>query len=487
MLFNSFEFLIFFPIVVAIYFAIPHRFRWILLLIASYYFYMYWKPEYIILIITSTLIDYYAGLQMGKSDDKNKRKKFLLLSIIANLGLLFVFKYFNFTNDILKTTLGFYHINYKVSSLNVLLPVGISFYTFQTMSYTFEVYRGNQKPEKHLGKFALYVSFFPQLVAGPIERSTNLLPQFFKKHNFDYKLATDGLKLMLWGFFKKIVIADRLAILVDNVYDNPFGYNGVVFFIGTIFFAFQIYCDFSGYSDIAIGASQVMGFKLMTNFNRPYFSKSIAEFWKRWHISLSTWFKDYLYISLGGNRVGKWRWYYNLFIVFLISGFWHGANWTFLIWGGLHGFYLIFAIITKDIEKKIIQTIKLDKVPTLLKYLRVFITFCLVCFSWIFFRANSVFDAFYIISHLFSGWNNILSSAGLETILSLGLDSYEFVIAVLSIIFMESVHLIQRHYSVRKMLSNKPIYLRWSIYYAMIFGIILFGKFNEQQFIYFQF
>ena len=340
MVFNSVKFLFFFVIVITIYFSIPHRFRWIWLLGASYYFYMSWKPLYIFLIVITTLITYYAAIRMGQTDLRSRRKKFLFFSLLSNLGLLFVFKYYNFFNDSLRTLFQEYHLFYRIPSFDLILPLGISFYIFKSLSYTIDVYRGDKAPERHLGFFALYVSFFPQLLAGPIERATRFLPQLYEKFDFDYPRVTKGLKLMLWGLFQKMVIADNLATLVDSVYNDPSHHQGISLILATFFFAFQIYCDFSGYSDIAIGAAQVLGIKTMDNFNRPYFSKSIPEFWRRWHISLSTWFRDYFYIPLGGNRVSIPRWYFNLFFVMLICGFWHGANWTFIVWGGLHGFYL---------------------------------------------------------------------------------------------------------------------------------------------------
>ena len=301
MLFNSLQFVVFFPIVIILYFIIPHNKRWILLLIASYYFYMCWKVDYIILIMISTLIDYVCSNKMSKINEKPKRKKWLLISIFSNLGILFGFKYFNFFSQNIQTLFDNYNIFFEMPFFNVLLPVGISFYTFQTLSYTIDVYNNKTTAQKHLGVFAVYVSFFPQLVAGPIERSNHLLPQFFKKHDFNYLRVKAGFQKMLWGFFKKIVIADNLAILVDGVYNNVDNYSGLTLIVATIFFTFQIYCDFSGYSDIAIGTAKVMGFELRENFKRPYFSKSIREFWQRWHITLSTWFRDYVYIPLGGN------------------------------------------------------------------------------------------------------------------------------------------------------------------------------------------
>lgn len=494
MLFNSVSFALFFPIVVMLYFIIPHKYRWVFLLGASYWFYMSWRVEYIILIIASTLIDYFAGIQMGKTDDRGKRRKYLLLSLITNLGLLFAFKYFNFFNDSVRQMFNMFSLTYYVPASKLLLPVGISFYTFQTLSYTIDVYKGKKEPEKHLGIFALYVSFFPQLVAGPIERSTRLLPQFYEKKEVNYERITDGLKLMLWGYFKKLVIADRVAVIVNQVYNNPHQYEGMPFIIATIFFAFQIYCDFSGYSDIAIGSAQVLGYKLMDNFNRPYYSKSIGEFWKRWHISLSTWFKDYVYIPLGGNRVPKWRQYINLFVTFLVSGLWHGANWTFVIWGGLNGFYVTMENLTASIRHKLEKSFRVKQYRKLYNTLRILFTFILTCFAWIFFRANSLSDAFYIIGHMFTATGPFFTSLfsfKLKAFASLfeftNLPADEILLSFISIGFMEIVHMMQRHGSIRHMLRDKPVYLRWGLTYVLILYILIFGVFYGTGFIYFQF
>jgi len=446
---------------------------------------MCWNPTYIILIILSTIIDYSAGIMMGKTEDKQKRKKYLVLSLVSNLGLLFLFKYFNFFNGSIKVLFDSLHITYHIPGLSLMLPVGISFYTFQTLSYTIDVYRGVKKPEKHFGIFALYVSFFPQLVAGPIERSTRLLPQFFEKHKFDYVRITDGLKLILWGLFKKVVIADRISYLVNYVYNDVYSYQGLPLIIATVLFAFQIYCDFSGYSDIAIGTAKIMGFDLMDNFNRPYFSKSISEFWKRWHISLSTWFRDYVYIPLGGNRVAMWRVYINIFIVFLVSGLWHGANWTFVAWGALHGFYLLFSLWTQAIRKKILRFSRLDQYPLLYKYFRVGITFSLVCFSWIFFRANNITDALYVVSNMFKGLLNPEMIGFILRGFDLGFRS--FLLGLVAIIFMEYIHHIQRHRSIRHLLSSKPAWIRVSVYTTLVVSIVFLGNFSANQFIYFQF
>lgn len=459
-----------------------------LLLIASYYFYMCWKVEYIILIMISTLIDYCVARKMEKVEKKIHKRKWLYLSLLTNLGILFGFKYFNFINDNIQQLFDQINIFYNIPGFNVLLPVGISFYTFQTLSYTIDVYNGKTKAQKHLGVFAVFVSFFPQLVAGPIERSHRLLPQFFIKHEFNYDRVRHGLQQMMWGFFKKVVIADRLAIVVDGVYNNLDDYSGLALILATIFFTFQIYCDFSGYSDIAIGSARVMGFELMDNFKRPYFSKSISEFWKRWHISLSSWFRDYLYIPLGGNKVMKWRWYYNLFITFLISGFWHGANWTFIAWGALHGTYLITAIVLKNPKEKILEFLNI-KNTTFHRIYQVFFTFILASFAWIFFRANNLSDAIYIVTNLFS---DIKSYGNFEamaiTLRGLGVGMNELLISFGLIILMELFNLYERGGDVWIQLKNKPIWIRWSIYYILIFGILFLAPYSRGgNFIYFQF
>ncbi len=349
-LFNSIQFVFFFPLVVAMYFTTPQRWRWLLLLGASYYFYAAWRPEYVVLIFASTVVDYLCGRGMGRFRRARVRKLLLSLSVGTNLGFLFAFKYLSFFNESIRAAFDQFNIFYGVPAFDILLPVGISFYTFQSLSYTIDVYRERTPPEKHFGIFALYVSFFPQLVAGPIERSYRLLPQFYAHQRFDPDRVVSGLRLMLWGFFLKIVVADRLALFVNEVYADPGAYSGSALLLGTYFFAFQIFADFAGYSCIAIGAAGVMGYDLMENFRRPYFAASIREFWGRWHISLSTWFRDYLYIPLGGNRVSRWRWYVNLFAVFVISGLWHGAAWTFVVWGALHGAYLVVSLVTSDLR-----------------------------------------------------------------------------------------------------------------------------------------
>jgi alginate O-acetyltransferase complex protein AlgI len=450
-------------------------------------------PVYILILGFTIVVDYFAGILLETNNTK-KRKYFLIASLIANIGVLAIFKYYNFINLNLTFLLHGAGFQNPIPYLSILLPIGLSFHTFQAMSYTIEVYRGTQKAERHFGIYALYVMFFPQLVAGPIERPQNLIHQFYEKHTFDYQKITDGLKLMAWGLFKKVVIADRLAILVNQVYDNPTNYTGLPLIIATIFFSFQIYCDFSGYSDIAIGAAQVMGFKLMKNFNMPYSSRSISEFWKRWHISLSTWFKDYLYISLGGNRVSIPRWYFNLFIVFVISGLWHGAKWTFIIWGALHGFYLISGIIIDKFFKPYTKLLQVEIRPILFSAFQKIMTFALVAFAWIFFRAKSFSDAIYISTHLFSnlfdGLNKIILNIGnaREKDLYLNNNKQVLVIAVFSILFLELVQYLQGKINFKEIISNKPVWFRWSLYYFIVIIILVFGVFDKsQQFIYFQF
>jgi len=482
--------------VVALYFALPHRYRWMLLLGASYYFYMCWRPEYLVLILCSTIIDYWAGLKMGRRGTKDARRPFLVLSLLVNLGLLFTFKYLGFLTDSVEALLGLFGQPTDVPSTALVLPVGISFYTFQTLSYSIDVYRGDKEPESHLGIFALYVSFFPQLVAGPIERSTRLLPQFFQKHEFDYVRIVDGLKLVVWGLFKKVVIADRVGLYVNEVYNNPGTYEGAAVWMATYLFAVQIYCDFSGYSDIAIGAAKVLGFDLMENFRQPYFSKSIREFWRRWHISLSTWFRDYVYISLGGNRVSTAWWYFNLMVVFVVSGLWHGAAWTFVIWGALHGAFLIAGVIAQPMWDRLwnrigevyqLRTshyaagfvISWPSITRLREWVAVLVTFHLVCFGWVFFRANSLPDAVTLLQQAttFTGVQITLPTFGVKPLL----------ISVAAIAILLVVHLIERKEDVRSFLSGRPVWVRWPVYLGTVLMIAWFGVFDAQEFIYFQF
>jgi D-alanyl-lipoteichoic acid acyltransferase DltB (MBOAT superfamily) len=443
---------------------------------------MAFVPIYILILAFTIIIDFFAGIFIEKSIGK-RRKLFLVFSLIANIGVLALFKYYNFIGDNLSYLLKGVGLNIQLPYLSILLPIGLSFHTFQAMSYTVEVYRGNYRAEKHFGLYSLYVMFYPQLVAGPIERPQNLLSQFRKKFDFDYERVTDGLRLMAWGLFKKVVIADRLALIVDKVFNSPQSHNSFGLIIAIIFFSFQIYCDFSGYSDIAIGAAQVMGFKLMKNFNFPYRAKSVSEFWKRWHISLSSWFKDYLYITLGGNRVSIPRWHLNLFIVFLVSGLWHGANWTFIIWGALHGLYVTSSIFKNKFKKRFLGEAVQSPI------LSTFTTFILISFAWIFFRADSLQTALYIATNIFSGIPYLLEKdINHESIWgNLGDSQKDLMISCALIILLECIHYLQNKVDINLYFKKLPIYIRWTIYYAAIISIMTMGVFKNRQFIYFQF
>lgn len=450
-------------------------------------------PYYILILFVTIVIDYYAGRKIEESIGA-RRKAYLIASIISTVAVLVIFKYFNFFNANLTVIARFLDWNYPIGLINIILPIGLSFHTFQSLAYVIEVYRNKQKVERNFGIYSLYVMFYPQLVAGPIERPQNLIHQFYEEHKFEYQRVVDGLKLMAWGMFKKVVIADRLASLVNIVYGDVHSYPGMLLLEATIFFTFQIYCDFSGYTDIARGSAKVMGFKLMKNFNRPYFSKSISEFWKRWHISLSSWFKDYLYIPLGGNRVLTVRWYFNIFIVFLISGLWHGANWTFVVWGGLHGFYLIFGIISQRLRDRMRNMFGLKSYPILNKLIKVGITFSLVSFSWIFFRASNLSDAIFVVKSIFMSIPELITRllklnwhAGFTW--DIGLGQQGVFIVIFFLLILGAAEFIQRNISIWQALYSKPIYVRWILYYVLIISIIIFGYYGPgpKQFIYFQF
>lgn len=471
MLFNTIEFAIFLPIVVIFYYSIPAKFRWILLLAASYYFYMCWKVEYIFLIITSTLIDYLSGLQMEKRKTKKARLPFLILSLCTNLGLLFAFKYFNFISDSLDLTFQQFNIAWHIPVLNVLLPVGISFYTFQTLSYSIDVYFGRQKAEKHLGYFALYVSFFPQLVAGPIERYSRLAPQLKEKHKLSYDNLARGLRLILYGLFIKMVIADNISVLVDQVYAAPDSYNSLDIITTLFLYSFQIYCDFYGYSSIAIGSALLMGVNIMDNFKTPYLSKNVSEFWQRWHISLSTWFRDYLYFPLGGNRVSKLKWIFNIIVVFTVSGLWHGASWTFVIWGALFGMiYLIEKLLNKSLglERKH-KPFSLGHIILGLK------TFVLVTLIWVFFRSQSFQDALIIFKSVLNNRNINVSELIIPTVTQV----------MLIIFIISDIILYNKRFDTWIDRFSMPV--RWAIYSVLIFSIIVFSGVENFPFIYFQF
>ena len=480
MLFNSLQFIFFFPLVIILYYLISHKWRWTLLLTASYYFYMCWKVEYIFLILLSTGIDYWAGIQMGKKTGKSERKKYLVLSLVMNLGLLFGFKYFNFLNDSFRVAFDHFNIFYGIPAFDVLLPVGISFYTFQTLSYTIDIYRGRSEPERHFGRFALYVAFFPQLVAGPIERSIKLLPQFRKKIEMNIDQVVSGLKLMLWGFFKKVVIADRLAMFVGSVFMNPEEAYGVQVMLASFMLYVQVYADLSGYTDIARGAARVMGIDLIKNFDTPLFAHSLQNFWKRWHISLTTWFTDYLYIPLGGNRVVKWRWYYNIFIVFLISGLWHGANWTFVIWGALHGLFQLVEIWTFSSRKRLFEAIGLAARPGLLKTLGILTQLVLVSFSCLFFGASSISDAWLLLQQS-------VEKANIGATIDIVMANNDHILGLLLIGGLFLVEYLNNKYNLVALVSQRVWLVKLPVYLLAVFIILVFGVYKELEFIYFQF
>jgi alginate O-acetyltransferase complex protein AlgI len=490
MFFNSIHFLFFLPIVITLYFLTPYKWRWLLLLAASYYFYMVWKPIYILLIILSTLIDYYCSIQMGKRESKAERKPFILISVFSNLMILGIFKYFNFfsaaTNDLAELL----NIDYAIPYLSLILPMGISFYTFQTMSYSIDVYKGALKPEKHFGKFALYVTFFPQLVAGPIERAKNLLTQFHFKYDFNYDLAISGLRLILLGLFKKIVIADQLSSMVAHVFDNPEGANGFSIYFASILFAQQVYCDFSGYSDIAQGAARIMGIKLMDNFAFPFYATSFNNFWSRWHISLMQWFRDYIMFPLVRN---KWKWQTVFMLVFLISGLWHGADWTFIIWGAINGVLVVYSKGTAKFRERLAIRFKLDKVPRFRHFLQMLVVINLFAIPGIFFPSHSLSDAKILIYNYSTGWDdlfyNILHNVDgfRQDVLYLGKEFESFCLIMILMVIFETIQWKMSKDTIDNFFIKKARWQTWGIYLFLTFAIILMSFVEETPFIYFQF
>lgn len=482
MLFNSIDFALFLPLVFGIYWALGGqriRAQNILIVIASYVFYGWWDAKFLLLILFSTVVDYSIGLTLGGQKNERKRKLLLGLSLLVNLGLLGLFKYYNFFVDNFVAAFTFAGVDIPLSSLSIVLPVGISFYTFQTLSYTIDVYRGKLAPTRDFIGFSAFVSFFPQLVAGPIERATHLLPQFSRERRFDYGLAVDGLRQILWGLFKKIVIADNCAQYVNYAFDNYETLPGATLFLGGVFFAFQIYGDFSGYSDIAIGTARLFGFDLMQNFAYPYFSRDMAEFWRRWHISLSTWFRDYLYIPLGGSRGGRWMRIRNTFIIFLVSGFWHGANWTFIIWGLLNACYFLPLLLTNNNRRNLDVVAQDRALPDLRQLLAMGSTFSLTVVAWIFFRAESVQQALAYLYRMLTP----------TTFRHPWRGDKELLITIIGLIcffiIMEWVGRRER-FALERFGINWPSYLRYVFYYVIIFSLFWFGG-KAETFIYFQF
>ena len=507
MLFNSWEFLFFFPLVVLIYFVIPRKVKHIWLLITSCFFYMCWNPAYIILIMTSVVVTYLSGILMESCNQKkttgkmpkailNRRKKWIVAgSFVINLLILVVFKYSDFILNSMNSLLALVHLSPLKTSWSIILPVGISFYTFQALGYTVDVYRGDIQAERNFVNYALFVTFFPQLVAGPIERSKNLLKDIHeipRKKMWDYDRITSGLTLMLYGLFLKLVVTERLSIVVDNIFDSYSQQSATALWAGAICFSFQIYCDFSSYSTIAIGAAKVMGFTLMENFDTPYFAMSIREFWRRWHISLSTWFRDYLYIPLGGSRCGRFRKHLNLMIVFLVSGLWHGAGWHFIAWGGINGLYQIVGEVTQGKRKKIKELLRIKPESTLNRIIQTVVTFFLVTVAWILFRSDSIKDA---VKYMYRMFTETISGHFVLSELKIieGMDTWEWGILGFCLVMMFIVGLIRykRKMQIDKFILKQRLLIRWLLLYALLFGLIIFGKYgpeySQQAFIYFQF
>ena len=487
MLFNSLEFLIFFPVVTLVYFVIPKKLKNFWLLITSYYFYMCWQPAYALLILFSTATTFLCSIAIDKAKTHSTKKLSLVLSLCINLAILFLFKYYGFFSENIVWLFGKIGIEVNMPVFDLLLPVGISFYTFQALGYAIDVYMGNIKREKSFITYALFVSFFPQLVAGPIERSKNLLPQFYQEHRFSYARAREGLVLMAWGFFKKMVIADGVATVVTLVYNTPTNYTGLQLVIATVLFAFQIYCDFGGYSDIAIGCAKILDFNLMRNFKKPYFSTSLQEFWRRWHVSLSSWFSDYVYIPLGGSRKGKVRTYINLIITFLVSGLWHGASWTFVLWGLLNGVYVCLSRAMRPVKQHFINRFKLEK-NVVYNVFSAFFVFICICFSYIFFRANTFADASYIVTHLFSDIGSWFMAGYFNTQLT-GMTFFanKGIALICCIIFMLFSELWEGKGELSEKICRQKAPVRWIFYYAVILLILFYGNFGKSPFVYFDF
>ncbi|MBN2159612.1 MAG: MBOAT family protein [Spirochaetes bacterium] len=536
MFFISLQYLIFFVLVVCVFFALPHRFRWIFLLAASYFYYMTWDPRYALLLVTTTVIVYVTALLM-QNRPAGTRKLLAVASLVANLSILFIFKYYNFFSGSLNDLFSLIGLNYSVPSVSLLMPVGISFYTFQALGYTIDVYRGTREPERNFGIFALYVSFFPVILSGPIERSTTLLPQLYQKTEFNYERVTDGLKLMAWGFFQKLVIADRLLEYANMVYANSSMVKGMPLVVATYFYMFQVFCDFSGYTDIAIGTAQVMGYRLLPNFKRPFFAESIPEIWRRWHMSLIMWIRDYIYIPLGGSRVNRPRWAFNIILVFTLSGLWHGAQWTFVTWGLINGVIIAISRMTRDMRNWVRETIfggimKITPaayfslsaacvavaalggaagiagiagraaagvgglaflgigvlrtreraygtfVNGLKKFWMIFVMFQLFAVSAVFFKAKSMAQGWYILSHF--------STSNIPH-LFLVAKPMDFIITIFLIVFLLTIHYIQAtRGSIRQLVKTKPLLLRWAIYYLLVMSIIA-GMRQSSGFEYFRF
>lgn len=500
MLFNTFSFLVFFPVVIGIYFLVPKKAKQLWLLIASYYFYMNWNAVYAVLILGITVIGYVGGILLGRADertggaeDAGKRKRRLCVAVCAvlSLGVLFTFKYLNFAIENVNRMLSSAGSSFSVTAVNLVLPVGISFYTFQALGYVFDVYRREVPVEKNFLRYALFVSFFPQLVAGPIERSKNLLKQLQEPTRFDYESVKSGLLLMLWGYFEKMWVADRVAVIVDSVYNDYGNYTAGMIILATMLFSIQIYCDFGGYSHIAIGAAQVLGIRLMDNFRQPYLATNIKDFWNRWHISLSTWFRDYVYFPLGGSRCDKFKAYRNLMITFLVSGLWHGADWSFVVWGGINGLYQIIGRMTLDVRKKIRAVFHINENGLPLRIFQTIVTFILASFAWLFFRADGMGQAVAMIR--FAASNGVfLQQLRDGSIFMLGLSQlgvYQLIMSMIILFAVDICH--ERGISFRRKIASRNIVVRWGIYLVTLLAFVVlivqnYGR-PAAEFIYFQF
>lgn len=478
MLFNSLSFLLFLPLIFILYWWVNKRslqLQNLLLLVASYFFYACWDWRFLFLLLFSTALDYFTGIKMAEAKNQDNKKVWFWLSIIVNLGFLGVFKYFNFFADSFAEALSGLGIQANFWTLQVILPVGISFYTFHGLSYVIDIYKGRIQPERDIITYSLFVGFFPLLVAGPIERATHLLPQIKKRRSFDYIKAIDGVHQIIWGLFKKVVIADNCALYANDIFDNYQSMNSLSLVLGAIYFSFQIYGDFSGYSDIALGTSKLLGIDLLRNFNYPYFSRDIAEFWRRWHISLSSWFRDYLYIPLGGSQVGILMKIRNTFIIFLVSGFWHGANWTFIVWGALHAVYFLPLLITQNNRNNLDSVAKGKSLPTLKELVSMLLTFVLTTFAWIFFRAKTVSEAFVYIKNMLS-----FNFDGKIQYLDFERYTLEFLLMIILFIILEWNSREKEHPITGKYITLKVL--------AILIAILVFGVYsNPTNFIYFQF
>jgi alginate O-acetyltransferase complex protein AlgI len=489
MLFNSLEFMIFFPVVTALFFALPHRFRWLLLLVASYVFYVAWSPLYLLLLLGSSVLDWYVAMRLEDEPDVARRRRWLLVSLAGNLGILFSFKYYNLVNDSFGAVAGWFGVDWPVPRSTFALPVGISFYTFQSLSYTIDVFRGELRAERKPLMFLLYVAYFPQLVAGPIERAGKLLPQLYVPYRFDWQRTVSGLRIACWGMFKKVVVADRLAEVVNIIMADVPSFGAFAHVLAVVFFGIQVYLDFSGYSDIAVGTARILGVDLMRNFDQPYLSRSMAELWSRWHISMTTWFRDYVYMPLGGSRVSTSRWAFNVSVVFVGSGLWHGAQWTLVIWGALHAVILIAERLTSPARTRLQEALGLPRVPWLQAILQWMCVLVVWNFTVLFFRTPSLPDAVYVLTHLHQGWGPLYSPALLAAFLSrVHLDHGLFLYCLLLVPLTEFVEYCFRSEPIRAYMHHSvPAPVRWLLDWSLVASILVFGNFGDVPFVYFQF